>query len=107
MTSRNLNRTNIDIILSEFKKDRAAGAPFPIRYLLFDRKFGRDIFYEIRRDIEPDLLKSALNQYVRERGTTIKYSHDAFQAWPRHSSQEEDEPNQSDGGVNNHASATS
>lgn len=106
MTSKNLNRTNIDIILTEYQKDHAACVPFPIRYLLFDRKFGRDIFYEIPQDIEPDLLKSALNQYVRERGTTIEYSHDVFQAWPRRSFQEEDVPNRSDSGVDDDVSAT-
>ncbi|RAL14898.1 uncharacterized protein BO97DRAFT_403938 [Aspergillus homomorphus CBS 101889] len=106
MTSKNLNRTNIDIVLAEFKKDRAASVPFPIRYLLFDRKFRQDIFYEIPRDVEPDTLKRALNQYVRERGTTIEYSHDVFQAWPRCSSGEDEAP-RSDSGGNDDAPATS
>ncbi|KAJ5888277.1 hypothetical protein N7495_008318 [Penicillium taxi] len=71
MTSKNLNRTRTDKILAEFKIDRAANSPYPIRYLLFDRKFNQDMFYEIPQDVEPETLKAALNQYTRERKKTI------------------------------------
>ncbi|PYH94498.1 hypothetical protein BO71DRAFT_353280 [Aspergillus ellipticus CBS 707.79] len=66
MTSKNLSRTQTDIILAELRADRAAKAPFPIRYLPFDEKFRKDIFYRIPRDVNPDILRRALNLYVKE-----------------------------------------
>ncbi|KAJ9298338.1 hypothetical protein DTO271G3_3943 [Paecilomyces variotii] len=85
MTTKNLNRTKIDIILGEYRADRAANAPHPIRYLLYDNKFREDIFYEIPHEVEPEALKRALNQYIRERSDKIEYQHEVFKAWPRNS----------------------
>ncbi|KAJ5888276.1 hypothetical protein N7495_008317 [Penicillium taxi] len=81
MTSKNLNQTSSEIILAQFRTDRAAHSPYPIRYLLSDSEFWQDIFYEIPHAV------AALDQYTRQRKHTIEYSHPVFKAWPRRSSQ--------------------
>lgn len=85
MTTKNLNRTNRDIILSEYISDLATNASHPVRYLIFDKKFTQDIFYEIHQPVDPEVLKRALNQYIKERGNTIHYQNDVLKVWPRKS----------------------
>ena len=57
MTTRILNKSRFKIILEEYTADLATESPHPIRYILYDRKFGLDIIYEIKQPIDTATLQ--------------------------------------------------
>ena len=57
--------------------------PHPIRYLLFDRKFSKDIFYEITSPIDIDTLRNSLVTYIRERKEEPAWNDNVIETYPR------------------------
>jgi hypothetical protein len=82
-TSRNLNRTRTQILLDQYRADLESGSPHPIRYLLFDRKFNKDIFYEITSPVDIDTLKNSLIKYTRERKEEPAWNDDVIKTYSR------------------------
>lgn len=83
MTTKNLNRTSTDILVQQYIKDVAADFPHPIRYILHDYRFKKDIAYEIFAKVDPDVFKRALGNYRRERGDKIEFEYEVFKASQR------------------------
>ena len=83
MTTRNLNKTRTKILLEAYTSDLSSGSEHPIRYLLFDRKFTQDLFYEIAQQVDIDTLKTAIVTYIRERGSEPSYQNDVLKVYPR------------------------
>lgn len=60
MTSRNLNTTWRDIIFKQYKQDYDADVPFPVRYLLNNTQWKKDLWYEIPKKIDPDAFRRSI-----------------------------------------------
>jgi hypothetical protein len=70
MTSRNLNTTWRDILFKQYKEDYDADVPFPVRYLLHNDQWKKDLWYEIPREIDPDTFRKSILAFHRAtRGT--------------------------------------
>ncbi|KAF2673337.1 hypothetical protein BT63DRAFT_153695 [Microthyrium microscopicum] len=83
MTSKNLNRSKIQILIREYTEDLAAGLLHPISYLLYDRKFNTDLIYVIPNKIGTETLRLALITYIRERTEQPSWSNENLQVRPR------------------------
>lgn len=93
MTSRNLNRTNMDILLEQYISDLAADSPHPIRYLLHDHKFHKDLWWEIPQKVDPQVLRRELVKYLACRRDWMEYECEVFKVYPhpRYARWEEEE----------------
>ena len=80
MTSKNLNKGEFSILTEQYLSDYAEDLPYPIRYILRDSLFQKDIVWEIRRRIDPQTFKLELRNYLAARRGTIEYETELFRA---------------------------
>lgn len=85
MTTRNLNKTWVDVILSQYKQDFSDGVPFPVRYLLHHPRHQADLFYEIPKPIDPKTFQKSIidfNIYTRQR-ESVDFEDENLKVWKR------------------------
>ncbi|KAI0132146.1 hypothetical protein BJ170DRAFT_232852 [Xylariales sp. AK1849] len=63
MTTRNLNKTWRDVVFAQYAADHEADVPFPVRYLIHVRTWGRDIFINIPQKIDVRTLRQAVLEF--------------------------------------------
>ncbi|KAL3427323.1 hypothetical protein PVAG01_00832 [Phlyctema vagabunda] len=85
MTSRNLNTTWRDIIFKQYREDHEADVAFPVRYLLHNPQWKKDLWYEIPKKIDPDTFRRSIIAFHRAtRGTeSPNYQDDNITVRPR------------------------
>lgn len=86
MTTRNLNKTWRDVLIQQYEQDLTENAPFPIRYLIHLPEHHKDLWWEIRERIEPNIFRQAIFAwYQATRGTdNLEYEDGHLKVTIRH-----------------------
>lgn len=85
MTTRNLNKTWLDVITAQYKQDFSDSVEFPIRYLLHNPLHKADLYYEIPYSVEPAVFKKSLidfHIYTRAHGYQ-EFQDENIKVWKR------------------------